>query len=83
MEVIGLISATLTAFSFIPGVVSVWRLRPAPAIAISTPMYLLLVIGIFGWIIYGLHIKSKPVIYANAVTLLLSLSILLYKSLYG
>lgn len=82
-ELIGLISAALTTLSFVPGVIAVWRLRPAPAIAISTPMYLALSLGIIGWIIYGFRIKSNPVICANIITISFALSILLYKFLYG
>ncbi|MDP3730894.1 MAG: SemiSWEET family transporter [bacterium] len=82
-EAIGLISATLTTLSFVPGVISIWRLKPAPAISTSTTMYIALTIGIFGWIIYGFRIKSTPIILANIITISLSISVLLYKILYG
>jgi len=82
-EGIGLISATLTTLSFVPGVIAIWRLRPAPAIAISIVMYIFFTVGIFGWLVYGLRIKSKPVIFANTITALLALSILIYKVIYG
>lgn len=82
-ELIGLISAALTTLAFVPGVISVWRLRPAPAVAISTAMYIFFTIGIFGWLVYGILLKLKPIIYANAATLLLTSFILLYKYLYG
>lgn len=83
IEAIGLISAILTTGSFIPGVISVWRLKPAPAKAISTPMYVILSTGTVGWLIYGIGIESRPVIWANTITLILSLSILFYKVKYG
>lgn len=82
-ETIGLISAILTTFSFAPGVLRIWSLRPAPAVSTSTSMYVLLTLGIFGWIIYGFRIKSNPIIGANIITISLALSILLYKILYG
>ena len=82
-ELIGLVSATLTTFSFAPGVVAIWKLKPAPAVSTSTLMYVLLTLGIFGWIIYGFRIKSAPIILANIITISLSISVLLYKILYG
>jgi MtN3 and saliva related transmembrane protein len=42
-------------------------------------MYLLLCSGISLWLIYGVMIAAPPVIAANLITLVLSLTILLLK----
>ncbi len=43
---------------------------------ISLPTFLLFSLGVFLWLLYGLYTGSRPVIASNAVTLVLSLSIL-------
>lgn len=83
IEMIGLLSAVLTTFAFVPGVIAVWRSKPDPAAAVSFWMYLLFTVGLLGWIIYGFLIWSIPVISANIVTILLVISILYYKIKYG
>lgn len=82
-EILGLASGVITTLSFVPQVVTVWRRRPEPAIAVSLKMYLFISIGLTGWLTYGILIASIPVMIANALTLVLSLSILGYKLLYG
>ncbi len=83
IELLGYLAAILTTASFIPGVIAVWHMKPAPAMAISSLMYIILSLGIAGWFIYGVLIKSRPVIIANGVTFVLTLSILFYKFIYG
>ena len=80
---VGYIAAVIMTGAYIPGVISIWKLRPKPAIAVSSRMYIAINTGIFLWLIYGICIGSWPVIISNLVTLPLSLSILIYKWLYG
>ncbi len=80
---LGYLAATFTTGSFIPGVIAVWRMHPQPAPAISTLMYVVISIGMSGWLFYGILTKAKPVIIANAIALPLTLSLVLYKYLYG
>ena len=49
---------------------------------ISLYMFLIFTIGVLSWLIYGLIINDWPVILANAVTLILSFFILIYKQLF-
>lgn len=83
IEFLGYIAATLTTISFAPQAFSLWRNRPTPATAISLPMYVVLILGIIGWLRYGFLIHSQPIYIANGVTLALALSILIYKIKYG
>jgi MtN3 and saliva related transmembrane protein len=83
VNALGFISGALTTIAYIPQVVTIWSLRPQPATAVSLRMYILLTVGIASWFLYGILIRSKPVIIANGITLILSASILLYKVLYG
>jgi MtN3 and saliva related transmembrane protein len=78
---LGFAAAFCTTAAFVPQLVRVLRLRSAREI--SLPTFLLFSIGVFLWLLYGLSIGSKPVIASNAVTLVLSVSILALKLRYG
>ncbi len=73
----GYLAAVLTTISFVPQLVRVWRLRSARDISLS--MFLVFSLGVFLWLIYGISLHSAPIILANAMTLALSLTILVLK----
>jgi len=77
MEMIGYLAACLTTAAFVPQVWKVYRTRDTRAI--SQAMYLIFSLGVFLWLIYGWWLGSWPIVLANGVTLLLSLSILWMK----
>jgi MtN3 and saliva related transmembrane protein len=77
VEDLGFVAAFCTTAAFVPQVVRVLRLRSARDI--SLPTFLLFSVGVFLWLIYGFYTGSKPVIASNAVTLVLSVSILVLK----
>lgn len=74
---LGYLAAACTTCAFVPQVVMVWRQRSASGI--STSMYLVFNLGVFLWLCYGLKLGSPPIILANAITLVLALSVLLMK----
>lgn len=76
-EIIGFIAATCTTLAFVPQAVRVWRTRSVEDISLL--MYLILVMGIALWIVYGVFIHSLPVIIANCVTLVLAGAVLVGK----
>jgi MtN3 and saliva related transmembrane protein len=80
IERIGFAAAFCTTAAFVPQLVRVLKLRSAREI--SLPTFLLFSIGVFLWLLYGLYAHSNPVIASNAVTLVLSLSILFLKLKY-
>ena len=77
VNAIGLVAGTCTTISFVPQLIRVWRLRSAREISLT--MFLVFSLGTFLWLLYGILIRSLPVILANAVTLALSLAILALK----
>jgi len=81
VEALGFVAAFCTTAAFVPQLVRVVRLRSARDI--SLPTFLMFSLGVFLWLLYGLYIGSKPVIASNAVTLVLSVSILILKIRYG
>jgi MtN3 and saliva related transmembrane protein len=80
VEALGFAAAFCTTAAFVPQLARVIRLRSARDISLGT--FLLFSVGVFLWLLYGLYTGSKPVIASNAVTLVLSLSILILKLRY-
>lgn len=79
-EILGLMAAAITTFGFVPQVYKIWKEKSTHDISLN--MYLLLTLGLFLWLIYGINIESLPVILANGITLLLVLSIVFLKLKY-
>lgn len=73
-DYLGFAAAACTTGAFIPQVIKVWRDKGAPGI--STWMYLMFILGVVLWLMYGLSIGSWPMSIANAITLLLAGSVL-------
>ena len=80
-ESIGSVAAICTTIAFLPQLIRVWRRKSADDISLS--MFLLFSTGVALWLIYGVRIGSFPVAAANAVTLALSLAILVLKLRYS
>ena len=78
--IIGAIAACLTTFSFVPQVVKVIKTKDTSGISLL--MYLMSCLGIFLWMVHGLMIKDSALFYANLVTFILALIILVYKIKY-
>lgn len=67
----------LTTSSFLPQAMKVIRTRDTRAISLW--MYILFTAGVFFWLVFGIIIMSWPVIAANAVTFILTSTILTLK----
>jgi len=70
---VGSVAAVCTTAAFVPQVVKVWRLKSAEDISLVT--FLVFAVGTAIWLAYGWLIASIPVILANAVTLVIALTI--------
>ena len=79
-EWIGSIAACCTTISFLPQLVRVWRRKSARDISLT--MFLLFSFGVACWLAYGIGVRSKPIIAANAITLALAIAILVLKLRY-
>lgn len=80
-EWVGFVAAALTTLSFVPQAVKTIRTKDTHGISLG--MYVMFTIGIAFWLAYGIVLVSWPMIIANVVTLLLSLTILSLKLRYG
>jgi MtN3 and saliva related transmembrane protein len=74
---LGLVAGALTAFAFLPQVLKTWRSHSCADLSLT--MLGAQSAGVGLWIVYGVFIKSFPVIVSNAVTLTMCLVLLFFK----
>lgn len=74
IEIVGGLAAVLTTAAVFPQALKTIRTRET--IGLSLSMYLLLVTGVALWLLYGLLIRSQPLIVANGIVLMPQLAIL-------
>lgn len=80
ITILGLFAAACTTLSFLPQVVKIIKTKETGDISLM--MYVFLECGLFLWLIYGIMIKSFPLILANGVALVLSTITLILKIKY-
>jgi len=80
LKYIGFFAAFCTTFAFLPQALKVYKSKSTKDISLY--MFIIFTIGVFSWLVYGIIISDLPIILANAVTLILSLFILLFKLKY-
>ena len=80
-ELVGSLAACLTTASFLPQAWLSFRTRDVSGV--SLVMYAAFTLGVALWLAYGLLLGSRPMVVANAITLLLALAILGMKLVYG
>jgi MtN3 and saliva related transmembrane protein len=81
INTIGLLAGLLTTIAFIPQVLKIYRTKSGRDI--SARMFTMFSIGIGLWLYYGVLLQSLPIILANAVTLVLTLTIIALKIRYS
>jgi MtN3 and saliva related transmembrane protein len=77
---LGLIAGVLTTAAFIPQVIKTWRSKHTQDISLG--MFAIFSAGVFLWLLYGVEIGATPIVLANLVTLVLALTILVFKIKY-
>jgi MtN3 and saliva related transmembrane protein len=77
---LGLIAAAFTTISLLPQAIKVITQKQTRDISLS--MYIIFTTGVLLWLVYGVLTKDMPVILANAVTFVLSFTILILKIRY-
>ena len=81
IKLLGFAAATCTTAAYAPQVIKVWRTRSTGDISLG--MFLVLILGLALWLVYGLLSGDAPLVAANAVTMLLAGGILVMKLRYG
>ncbi len=77
---IGILAGILTTSAFLPQVIKTVRTKSTKDI--SLVMFAVTSTGLLLWLLYGILAGAVPVIIANAVSLPLCLTILVYKLMY-
>jgi MtN3 and saliva related transmembrane protein len=75
-EIIGLLAALLTTASFVPQVYKTWKSKSAESLSLT--MYLVFLVGIILWLIYGIHLNSLSMIIANSITAVLAIFLIVF-----
>ena len=75
--ILGNIAAILTSVSFLPQAIKTIKSKDTSGISLA--MYIIFVMGVLMWLIYGILIQSIPVILGNMVTIVFSGAILWVK----
>ena len=81
LEWMGVVAAMCTTLSFVPQAVKTINTRDTSGISLW--MYLVFTVGSGFWFGYGIVLGSWPMIVSNAITFLLSATILGLKVKYG
>ncbi len=79
-EIIGLIAAVLTTSAYVPQAYKAWKTKSAGSVSLT--MYLIMLVGITLWLVYGIHLNSLSMILANSATIILTLTIIYFKHKY-
>ncbi len=79
-EIIGLIAAVLTTTAYVPQAYKAWKTKSAGSVSLA--MYLIMLVGITLWLVYGIHLNSLSMILANSATIILTLTIIYFKLKY-
>ncbi len=77
VKIIGLVAGSLTTLAFFPQVWRTWRTRQTRSLSLA--WLLLFTTGVVLWLVYGVVNDDLPLVLANAVTLLLTLCLLVMK----
>ena len=81
IKLIGFAAATCTTVAYAPQAIKVWKTRSTGDISLG--MFLVMVLGLALWLVYGLLSGDAPLVAANAVTMVLAAGILFMKLKYG
>lgn len=77
VDVLGFAAAFCTTISFLPQAIRVIRTRDTYALSLS--MYSIFTLGVTLWLTYGVYRQDWAIVTANAITLLLAMTILATK----
>ena len=81
IKLLGFAAATCTTVAYAPQFIKVWKTRSTEDISLG--MFLVMVLGLLLWLVYGILSGDGPLIVANAITIVLAGGILVMKLKYG
>lgn len=81
LEIIGIIAGIATTSAYIPQAYKIYKTKHTRDL--SAGMFLLMIIGLSLWLIYGIQHHAISIIAANSVTLVLTIYIFIMKIKHG
>ena len=79
-QVIGIASGVLTSSSLVPQLVKIIKEKKAEGVSLG--MFVVLLIGLGGWIWYGIEKKDIPIIATNCFSFMTNVLILIFSLKY-
>jgi MtN3 and saliva related transmembrane protein len=80
VSLLGYLAACCTTIAYLPQAIKVIKTKQTKDLSLL--MYLVVTTGLFLWFAYGIFIRDWPMILANGITMLFTLSILILKINY-
>ena len=80
VEIIGYIAAVLTSAAYMPQAIKTIKTKKTTDVSLN--MYILMFVGVSGWLLYGIFLHSMPMLIANSISLSLIFVILILKLKY-
>tara|TARA_B100001964_G_scaffold191730_1_gene214190 strand:+ start:1328 stop:1591 length:264 start_codon:yes stop_codon:yes gene_type:complete len=80
VDILGFVAGTLTTIATIPQIIEALKTKHTKDVSFLT--FLILDIGMFLWLIYGILIWSIPVIITNVISFILVFTMLMLKIKY-
>ena len=77
IDFLGFVAGVFTTIAFLPQVIKTWESKSADDVSLA--MFILFILGVSLWCLYGWEIHSPPVVIANLVTFVLAATILSLK----
>lgn len=76
-EVLGMVAGICTTIAFLPQVIKTYRSRSARDLSLG--MFSIFTLGVILWLAYGIVQQELPIILANAATLVMAATLLVFK----
>ena len=80
IQILGLVAGTCTSLAAVPQLVKAWKTKEVKDISLK--MFLLYVVGIGLWLVYGILRNDSPIIITNSLSLTFNVAMLVLKLKY-
>jgi len=81
VDIIGYLAGLLILISIIPQIIKSWKTKSTKDL--SLPRYLIYVLGVVLWLVYGIVLLNGPMIVVNSINLILASTMVYLKLKHG
>jgi MtN3 and saliva related transmembrane protein len=81
VDIIGYLAGLLILVSIIPQIIKSWKTKSTKDISLLR--YLIYVVGVILWLVYGIILHNGPMMIVNSINLFLASTIVYLKLKYG